>query len=425
MQVKPQAFALICAAGTGKRFGSDLPKQYHKLETPDGPKSILRLVIDRFRQHPEISGVVVAISPEDKWFFSEFKDELVRISAVGTTPSTTANASNPATVNSTQTQNQSQTKKVKKAPLFYCYGFGQRYHTVAQLAGSALALTLPDDLVLVHDAARPLISDAEISELIKFAQEHIVSSAEVDLELDFGLEQTPYLTSLATENLTKPSARKATKLSAKQGKTKAANLQPNFPTLPTQGKITGVLACTPVVDSVKSFTKQPHPTQAKTTQNSSSAPTEQGLDISGNNLDRSQLILAQTPQIFRIGYLASRYLAYLSAKNDTLLRDMVLKLFEVANRTAAEFNLHSICYLFSSPFTETSYHLKTNVAAYLDAYAASTQDYSELTDEVGLAVKFGHGVANYYLPKRNFKITTSDDLALAQFYLNQMLAESS
>lgn len=424
MQVKPQTFALICAAGTGKRFGSDLPKQYHKLETPDGPKSILRLVIDRFRQHPEISGVVVAISPEDKWFFSEFKDELVRIRAVGATPSTTANASNPATVNSTQTQNQSQTKKVRKAPLFYCYGFGERYHTVAQLAGSALALTLPDDLVLVHDAARPLISDAEISELIKFAQEHIVSSAEVDLELDFGIKQTPYLASLATENLTKPSARKATKPSAKQGKAKSANLQPNFPTLPTQGKITGVLACTPVVDSVKAFTKQAHTTQAtKTTQNSSSVLTQQGLDISGNNLDRSKLILAQTPQIFRIGYLASRYFAYLSAKNDTLLRDKVVELVEVANRTAAEFNLHSVCYLFPNPFQETSYHLKANVAAYLDAYAASTQDYSELTDEVALAVKFGHGVANYYLPKRNFKITTSDDLALAQFYLNQMLAE--
>ena len=52
--------ALIMAAGSGRRFGTDRPKQYHLL---DG-RSMLRRCIDTFRAHPAIDRVRVVIHPD-------------------------------------------------------------------------------------------------------------------------------------------------------------------------------------------------------------------------------------------------------------------------------------------------------------------------------------------------------------------------
>src|SRR5437763_14992935 len=58
-------YALIVAAGRGTRFGGVLPKQYLGL----GGGTVLRHAVSAFAGHPRISGVMVAIRPEDRAVF--------------------------------------------------------------------------------------------------------------------------------------------------------------------------------------------------------------------------------------------------------------------------------------------------------------------------------------------------------------------
>src|SRR6266853_273391 len=58
-------FALIVAAGRGSRFGGSLPKQYLGL----GGTTVLRHAGVAFATHPRVTGVLVAIRPEDRKLF--------------------------------------------------------------------------------------------------------------------------------------------------------------------------------------------------------------------------------------------------------------------------------------------------------------------------------------------------------------------
>jgi peptide/nickel transport system permease protein len=53
----PRTFVLVVAAGSGQRFGGDLPKQYQTL----AGKPMLRHSLETFTAHPGIAGIVVAI----------------------------------------------------------------------------------------------------------------------------------------------------------------------------------------------------------------------------------------------------------------------------------------------------------------------------------------------------------------------------
>lgn len=57
---KPGFWALIPAAGVGRRMGADRPKQFLTL----GSRSVLTHALDLFLQHPLIRGVVVVVGPE-------------------------------------------------------------------------------------------------------------------------------------------------------------------------------------------------------------------------------------------------------------------------------------------------------------------------------------------------------------------------
>ena len=64
---RPLTLALIVAAGRGHRFGGHLPKQYAAL----GGEMVLRRTLQKFLGHEAISGVLVAIHPDDERFFHE------------------------------------------------------------------------------------------------------------------------------------------------------------------------------------------------------------------------------------------------------------------------------------------------------------------------------------------------------------------
>ena len=120
----PRHWALIPAAGVGKRFGGQTPKQYLDL----GGRTVIDHVLGIFAEHPAISGCVVALGPEDGWW----SDSLF--------------AAHP---------------RVSRAP-----GGRERSDSVAN--GLALLAEIADaeDWVLVHDAARPCLAKADLETLI-------------------------------------------------------------------------------------------------------------------------------------------------------------------------------------------------------------------------------------------------------------------
>jgi 2-C-methyl-D-erythritol 4-phosphate cytidylyltransferase/2-C-methyl-D-erythritol 2,4-cyclodiphosphate synthase len=67
-----KTIALAVAAGTGKRVGGEVPKQYRRI----GGKSVLRWAIEPFLDHPEIDGVRVVIGEGQEALASEALDGL-------------------------------------------------------------------------------------------------------------------------------------------------------------------------------------------------------------------------------------------------------------------------------------------------------------------------------------------------------------
>lgn len=118
----PTCTALIVAAGRGLRFGGDLPKQY----LPLAGQPILRRTLQAFLRHPQISGVRVVIDPA----YRDLYDEAV------------AGLDLPPPIAGGPTRQDSVLNGLEA------------------LAGHA------PDLVLIHDAARPLVDATAISAVI-------------------------------------------------------------------------------------------------------------------------------------------------------------------------------------------------------------------------------------------------------------------
>lgn len=125
-------WAVIPAAGIGKRMQSRLPKQY----LPLAGQTVIQHSINIFLQHPGIHGVVVAIADDDSnWDNLEFETE---------------------------------------KPFFTVAGGEERCHSVLN-ALDALAPHASDaDWVLVHDAARPCLARRDLDQLMTILSSHPV-----------------------------------------------------------------------------------------------------------------------------------------------------------------------------------------------------------------------------------------------------------
>ena len=125
MNKKQNIWAIIPAAGVGKRMGSDTPKQYLTLND----KTVIEHTLDVFDSHDSISEIVVAVSKEDEYW-----------------PSLDLNLSKP---------------------LHKVNGGTERCDSVLNglkfLEGKAAA----DDWVLVHDAARPCLRYDDLTLLLE------------------------------------------------------------------------------------------------------------------------------------------------------------------------------------------------------------------------------------------------------------------
>ncbi|MCU7842837.1 MAG: 2-C-methyl-D-erythritol 4-phosphate cytidylyltransferase [Candidatus Thiodiazotropha sp. (ex Monitilora ramsayi)] len=125
-------WAVVPAAGVGKRMGSDIPKQYLDLMG----RCVIDHTIDRLLSHRLIDTVYVSLSEVDGYWGQ------------------TERAGDPRVV------------RVK--------GGDERCHSVLNalhvIGGSAHA----DDWVLVHDAARPCLTESDLDRLIDNLRDHPV-----------------------------------------------------------------------------------------------------------------------------------------------------------------------------------------------------------------------------------------------------------
>ncbi|MDX1401268.1 MAG: IspD/TarI family cytidylyltransferase, partial [Kiloniellales bacterium] len=124
----PRTYALIVAAGRGTRVGDTTPKQY----LPLAGLPLLRYSVARFLAHPEIDGVRVVIHPDDRSLYDECICGLELCEPVAGGVTRQESVSNGLT----------------------------------SLMGSE------PDCILIHDGARPFVSDSLISRLISALGEY-------------------------------------------------------------------------------------------------------------------------------------------------------------------------------------------------------------------------------------------------------------
>lgn len=118
-------WCVVPAAGRGRRFGGDVPKQYLRL----GDKPLLLHTLERLAAHPRIAGLMLVVAAGD----ASWAQGLV---------------------------------EVLGKPLLRATGGAERADSVLAGLRALPSSVAADDAVLVHDAARPCVRAADITRLI-------------------------------------------------------------------------------------------------------------------------------------------------------------------------------------------------------------------------------------------------------------------
>lgn len=124
-------WCVIPAAGRGLRFGAPMPKQYAPLV---GVPMLVR-TMDRLAAHPQVAGLMVALSADDqRWPGIEL---------------------------------------LEGKPVRTCIGGAERADSVLSALVALTSEQPRPDWVMVHDAARPCVRHSDIDALIAQGQQHV------------------------------------------------------------------------------------------------------------------------------------------------------------------------------------------------------------------------------------------------------------
>lgn len=125
---KTNIYPLVVAAGTGSRFGGELPKQYVRIAN----KSVLAHSISRLN-HPALSALTLVLSAEDAWV-DQVLPEIQASFAL---------------------------------PIHLAIGGAERWQSVMSgLTKICQNGAKDNDWVLIHDAARPCLPKADLQKMI-------------------------------------------------------------------------------------------------------------------------------------------------------------------------------------------------------------------------------------------------------------------
>lgn len=135
MRANPMNIALILSGGIGSRLGSDIPKQYLAI----GRERILTTTLRRFYTHPQIHALQIVAAPEWQDTILVEQAELPRSEAV-----------------------------------FRGFSLpgGTRQISILNGLRDISAYAEAEDAILIHDAARPLVSGQLISDCLNAIQGH-------------------------------------------------------------------------------------------------------------------------------------------------------------------------------------------------------------------------------------------------------------
>lgn len=123
MSPLPQYTVVVPAAGVGKRMNADRPKQYLQI----AGKTILEHTLENLYRHPQVQRIIVALSPNDPYFPH---------------------------------------LKIAQAPWLSRVDGGQER---ANSVLAALEQLQQEQWVLVHDAARPCVTQQDLTKLLALA----------------------------------------------------------------------------------------------------------------------------------------------------------------------------------------------------------------------------------------------------------------
>lgn len=121
-------WCVVPAAGRGRRFGGEVPKQYLRLHD----KPLLLHTLERLAAHPRIAGLMLVVAADDASWVQGLVEVLGK-------------------------------------PLLRATGGAERADSVLAGLRALPASVAAGDAVLVHDAARPCVRAADISRLIDLA----------------------------------------------------------------------------------------------------------------------------------------------------------------------------------------------------------------------------------------------------------------
>ena len=130
MSTNSTYWAVVPAAGVGRRMGSDIPKQYLMLSG----RRVIEHTLQRLLDHPQIRQTLVALSPDDEWW--------------------------------------PDTDYANHADVIAVDGGAERCHSVLHALDRLREMAADDDWVLVHDAARPCLRSADLDALIEQLSDH-------------------------------------------------------------------------------------------------------------------------------------------------------------------------------------------------------------------------------------------------------------
>ena len=121
-------WAVVPAAGIGRRFAGDRPKQYAAL----GARPVIAHVVERLAAVRGVAGIVAAVSPGDPWWDDAAEGFGVRVATVD--------------------------------------GGAERCDSVLNALDHLSTVAPEGDLVMVHDAVRPCVEVADIERLVAAAR---------------------------------------------------------------------------------------------------------------------------------------------------------------------------------------------------------------------------------------------------------------
>ncbi|HPT78411.1 MAG TPA: 2-C-methyl-D-erythritol 4-phosphate cytidylyltransferase [Candidatus Atribacteria bacterium] len=133
--MESKVYAIIPAAGSGRRMGSSILKQYIML----GDKPVLAHTLSAFDRAGSVDCMILAVSPDEKEYIEK---EIIKRYGI-------------------------------EKPVFYAPGGRERQESVA----NALHSVGNCDIVVVHDGVRPLVTPDVIEETIQAARQYGAAAA--------------------------------------------------------------------------------------------------------------------------------------------------------------------------------------------------------------------------------------------------------